>query len=111
MRVLIAMQKKPQALIALTLSVLACAASAQSITPEGLRAECAAKHQPQLDAKGQAANEYRFVYYKGQYRGEPQAGQALACAEAQYAAYLDTQDPARVLSAYPTAAGRPSVSN
>lgn len=89
------------------LSCLAVPAWAQA-TPEGLRAECAAKHQPQLDAKV-AANEHRFVYYKGQYRGEQQAGQTLPCAEAQYAAYLDKLDPARVMSAYPTAAGRPMV--
>ena len=98
------------ALSALSLSVLSCLATGAwaQATPEGLRAECAAKHQPQLDAKA-AANEYRFVYYKGQLRGEQQAGQTLPCAEAQYAAYLDKLDPARVMSAYPTAAGRPAA--
>lgn len=98
---------KKQALFALSLLALAGVAAAQS-TPESLRAECAAKHQPALSAKP-AANEHRFVYYKGQYRGEQQAGKPLACAEAQYAAFLDTLDPVRVMSAYPTAAGRPST--
>lgn len=94
-------------LSALTLSCLAAGAWAQA-TPESLRAECAAKHQPKPAAKA-AANEYSFVYYKGQYRGEQQAGKTLPCAEAQYVAYLDTLDPARVMSAYPTAAGRPAA--
>jgi len=106
------MMNKPMksVLSALGLSALSCLASSAwaQATPEGLRAECAAKHQPQLGAQA-AANEHRFVYYKGQYRGEQQAGQTLPCAEAQYAAYLDKQDPARVMSAYPTAAGRPMV--
>ncbi len=101
------MQKK-HALFALTLSLLAGAAAAQSVSPESLRAECAAKFQPAAEAKS-AANEHRFIYYKGQFRGEQQAGQTLPCAEAQYAAYLDSQDPVRVMQAYPTAAGRPAA--
>lgn len=101
------MQKK-HALFALTLSLLAGAAAAQAASPESLRAECAARHQPVAQAPA-AANEHHFVYYKGQYRGEQQPGQTLPCAEAQYAAYLDRLDPVRVMQAYPSAAGRPSA--
>lgn len=95
-------------LCAAALAALGASVWAQT-TPATLRAECAAKHQPPQAAQPQAANEYRFVFYKGQYRGEQRAGQSLPCVEAQYVAYLDTQDPARVMSAYPTAAGRPTA--
>ena len=56
-----------------------------------------------------ASNEYQFVYANGKYKGEAKPGKLLACTEGQYAAYLDKADPAKVMSAYPTAAGRPAA--
>ncbi len=72
-----------------------------------LRAECASKHT--VDVKPAAANEYVFVYHQGKLRGEAQPGQSLPCSEGQYSAYLARLDPARVLAANPTAAGKPAV--
>src|SRR6218665_1077956 len=102
-------------LIALTLAPLALAASAegsrQAQTPEAaaLRGECAAKYSAAYkEDKPRAANEYHFVYANAKYKGEQMPGKMLACTEDQYAAYLDSADPARVMSAYPTAAGRPA---
>jgi outer membrane lipoprotein-sorting protein len=96
-----------KALLTAALTSVGLSAWAQGGAPE-LRAACAAKHQPQLDAKAPAANEYRFVYAKGEYRGEQQAGQLMACTEAQYTAFLQSQDPAQLMQANPTAAGRAS---
>ncbi len=73
-----------------------------------LQADCAASYSSAY-AKPGAANEYQFVYAKGQLKGEVQAGKTLACTEGQYAAYLDKADPVRVMNAYPTAAGRPTA--
>lgn len=104
---------KKKALFALALAALSLASRAATEQPAqsaemlALRAECAARHEPRFEARAPEANEYRFAYYKGQYRGEAQAGQRLDCSEGQYAAYLDTLDPTRVMAAYPTAAGRP----
>lgn len=106
------MKKALFALALATLSLASWAATeqpAQSAEMLALRAECAAKHAPRFEAKAAEANEYRFAYYRGQYRGEAQAGQRLDCSEGQYAAYLNTLDPTRVMSAYPTAAGRPQA--
>ncbi len=100
-------------LTALTIASLACASSfahADENTAIGaLKSECAAKYSAKLDVKTAAANEYHFVYAKGEFKGEAQPGMNLACTEGQYAAYLNTVDPTRVMSAYPTAAGRPMV--
>ena len=97
----------------LTLASLALVASfahaADGVTVETLRTECAAKYSAKLDTKDDGASSYHFVYAKGEYKGEAQSGKALPCTEGQYAAYLDTQDPTRVMSAYPTAAGRPTA--
>lgn len=87
---------------------LAQAATAESTEAKALRAECAAKNTVKFDTKAEA-NEYRFVYSKGEYRGEAQNGKALACSEGQYAQHLASADPARVMSAYPTAAGLPKA--
>lgn len=96
------------ALAALLGTSLAHAAKpAESREAQALRAECAAQHTVSFDG-AREDNEYRFVYAKGQLRGEYTEGKALKCTEAQYVAYLDNADPARVMSAYPTAAGRPS---
>lgn len=99
------------ALFAVMLASLAAGASAQTDTQEAiaLRGECSAQYTAKLDTQAKAANEYQFVYYKGEYKGEQVAGEKLGCTEQQYAAYLNTVDPARVMSAYPTAAGRPMV--
>jgi len=93
-------------LIALTLGACAGFASAaepasySSYSPEvaALRYECAAKYY---------ASEYSSKYYsqqaydKGEYAGKSQ------CSDAQYASYLETADPTKVMAAYPTAAGKP----
>jgi len=100
-------------LVAVTLASLTAASWAASDAPNAaaatLRAECAAQHSAKLDGSAPAANEYRFVYAQGQYKGEAQAGKTLACTESQYVAYLDKADPSLVMSAYPTAAGRPTA--
>nr|WP_295077283.1 hypothetical protein [uncultured Roseateles sp.] len=100
-------------LIALLLSAgltsLAQAATSAAAEELALRSECAAASNSKLGAAPAQANEYHFVYYKGDFKGERQAGKKLACSEPQYAAYLDKADPVRVMSAYPTAAGRPSA--
>jgi len=98
-------------LASLATSALAATSKPAAEGPEAsaLRAECAMKYSPKLDAQPKAANEYQFVYSKGEYKGEQLPGKVLACTESQYVAYLDKADPARVMAAYPTAAGRPSV--
>ncbi|MGM9516799.1 hypothetical protein ACS5PK_21305 [Roseateles sp. DB2] len=97
------------ALAALLGTSLAHAAKpAENREVQALRAECAAQHAVNFDT-ARDDNEYRFVYAKGQLRGEYTEGKALKCTEAQYVAYLDNADPARVMSAYPTAAGRPKA--
>lgn len=106
--------------IALTsLSLLAGVAQAaspaatESAAGQALRGECASKYSANYAQADQAqtsgAAEYTFVYHKGQFKGEHVAGQSLDCTEQQYASYLNTVDLDRVMSAYPTAAGRPSV--
>ena len=87
------------------------AAKPAAYTPEiaALRADCAASYTRAPPAKAEA-NEYLFVYTQGRYKGEATGGRQLACTEGQYAAYLDNKaDPSRVMSAYPTAAGRPQI--
>lgn len=86
-------------LAALTLAPMALLASAQTPEATALRVECAAN----------SSNEYSFVYRKGEYRGEKQNGKFVGCNDKQYTAYLASADPLRVMSAYPTAAGRPVV--
>ncbi|MBB3291817.1 hypothetical protein SAMN05428960_0456 [Mitsuaria sp. PDC51] len=84
----------------------AAAASAENADAKALRAECASQHAVRFEQPA-AANEYRFVYNRGEYRGEATSGQPVACAQTQYAEYLASADPVKVMSAYPTAAGRP----
>jgi hypothetical protein len=95
-------------LLALVLAPLTTAGFAATADGEmgALRAECAAQHMAKLDASAPQANEYRFVYAQGQYKGEQQAGRVLGCTEAQYAAFLGKGDPGRLMSENPTAAGR-----
>ena len=100
-----------------SLSLLAASAQAaspaanESAAGQALRTECASKYSAAYAQAEQAAGtaEYTFVYHKGQYKGEHVAGQSLDCTEQQYASYLNTVDLDRVMSAYPTAAGRPSI--
>lgn len=87
---------------------LAQAATQDNADAKALRAECATKHAVKFDAPA-AANEYRFVYSKGEYRGEAQGTKAVACGQAQFSEYLASADPVRVMNAYPTAAGRPKA--
>lgn len=95
-------------------AVTALAAQAgNKATPEQaeLRAECAKSYTDTGSvATPVAANEYQFVYANGKYKGEAKPGKMLPCTEGQYAAYLDNKaDPAKVMAAYPTAAGRPTA--
>ncbi|MDC8786456.1 hypothetical protein [Roseateles koreensis] len=90
-------------------SVAQAAAPSADAEVQALRNECAAASSVKLGAAPKQDNEFHFVYYKGDYRGEQKAGRKLACTESQYAAYLDKTDPVRVMGAYPTAAGRPSA--
>ncbi|MBT9493285.1 MAG: hypothetical protein IV107_13295 [Paucibacter sp.] len=112
---------KQIAITLFSLSLSLIAASAQAASPAAsestaglaLRGECASKYSAnyaQADqAKASDAAEYTFVYHKGQYKGEHVAGQSLDCTEQQYASFLSTVDMDRVMNAYPTAAGRPSI--
>jgi len=86
--------------------------AANNATPEQaeLRAECAKSYETTSSvATPVAANEYQFVYANGKYKGEAKPGRLLPCTNDQYAAYLDKADPAKVMAAYPTAAGRPTT--
>ena len=88
------------------------AQAANNATPEQaeLRAECAKSYSDTSSvAMPVAANEYQFVYSNGKYKGEAKPGKLLPCTSDQYAAYLDKADPAKVMAAYPTAAGRPTA--
>jgi hypothetical protein len=88
------------------------AQAAANATPEQseLRAECAKSYtETSSVAMPSASSEYQFVYANGKYKGEAKPGKLLPCTEGQYAAYLDKADPAKVMAAYPTAAGRPQV--
>lgn len=97
---------KTSLLIALlTAPVLALAAGPDA----ALRAECASKHKVALKSSSASANEFTFAYHKGQLRGEAQAGKALPCTEGQYNAYVASLDPARLMAANPTAAGKPAA--
>jgi len=93
--------------------VTAFAAQAgNNATPEQaeLRAECAKSYTDTSSVTAPvASNEYQFVYSEGKYKGEAKANKLLPCTEQQYAAYLDKADPAKVMAAYPTAAGRPTA--
>lgn len=96
------------AVLSLSLASMAQAATAESAEAKALRAECAAQKQVKFDAPA-GDNEFRFVYSKGQYRGEAKDGQPLDCAAKQYSQFLASADPVRVMEAYPTAAGRAKV--
>jgi hypothetical protein len=98
---------------AAALALTACSSFAhadESTEIATLKGECAAKYEGTAkDLKVADANEHVFVYAKGEYKGEAQPGKVLPCTEKQFVAYLDTVDPVRVMSAYPTAAGRPTA--
>jgi len=96
-------------LLAAALSLAACSVAHADDAVSTLKSECAAKHSTKADVAANASGEYHFVYSKGEYRGEAQAGKDLPCTERQYVAYLETVSPDRVMSAYPTAAGRPAA--
>jgi len=100
------------ALAAVTALMGSAAQAANNATPEQaeLRAECAKSYEATSSISTPvAANEYQFVYANGKYKGEAKPGKLLGCTSDQYAAYLDKADPAKVMAAYPTAAGRPTV--
>ena len=85
--------------------------AADKQTPEQseLRAECAQSYSATSSISTPvAANEYQFVYASGKYKGEARPGKLLACTSQQFAAYLDNKaDPAKVMTAYPTASRPP----
>lgn len=97
-------------LIALPMSLLAAAAAAPaqadpaptySPAVAALRAECAQKYSS-YSADKQNDKSYEQKYdANGKYAGK------YECTEDQYAAYLDTVEPERVMAAYPSGAGRP----
>lgn len=100
------------AFAAVTAFMGSAAQAANNATPEQaeLRAECAKSYSDTSSITTPvAANEYQFVYANGKYKGEAKPGKLLACTEQQYAAYIDKADPAKVMAAYPTAAGRPTA--
>jgi hypothetical protein len=86
------------------------AATATAPEQAELRAECAKSYTESSSMPmPTASNEYQFVYSNGKYKGEAKPGKLLPCTSQQYAVYLDTKaDPSKVMSAYPTAAGRPT---
>lgn len=59
---------------------------------KAMRADCSAR-------PATTANEYEFNYTKGK----------LGCSERQYNQYLASLDPAQVMAANPTAAGKPAA--
>lgn len=88
------------------LSVCSVAQASEATEMAALKSECAAKYETASDLKPAAGNnEFHFVYAKGEYKGEAQAGKVLPCTEKQLVAYMETADPARVMAANPTAAG------
>jgi len=100
-------------LIATTIALAACSVAHADEATElaALKSECAAKYDSAKDLKvasNSNNNEYQFVYAKGEYKGEAQAGKVLPCTEKQFVAYLETADPSRVMAANPTAAGKPA---
>ena len=98
-------------LIAATIALATCSVAHADEATElaSLKSECAAKYDSAKDLKVAAnSNEYQFVYAKGEYKGEAQAGKVLPCTEKQFVAYLETADPSRVMAANPTAAGKPA---
>ena len=92
-------------LIALPMSLLAAAAAqadpAQPYSPavSALRAECAQKYYASNYGADKQSYDKSDPKYAGKYE----------CTEDQYAAYLDTVEPERVMAAYPSGAGRPMV--
>jgi len=96
-------------LIALPMSLLAAVAAqadpAQPYSPAvaALRSECAQKYYG-ADKQSYDSKSYDQKYdASGKYAGK------YECSEDQYAAYLDTVEPERVMAAYPSGAGRPTV--
>ncbi|MBW8845700.1 MAG: hypothetical protein JF607_12105 [Burkholderiales bacterium] len=98
------------------LATLACLASAAAFAADDaaiakaqaeLRVGCAQSHAS-FSAHHPAGNapEYRGDKYPGdtQYYAD-----AKPCTEEQLAAYLDKADPTLVMTAYPSAAGRPKA--
>ena len=100
-------------LIAFSLGTLCCAAAAGDAhyySPEitALRGECAAKYYAnEYRGKDAYAKDAKDAYSKDSYDKGSYGGAKSECSEQQYASYLETADPARVMAAYPSAAGKP----
>jgi hypothetical protein len=84
------------------------AADNSAVVQDQLRAECA-KSYVEYGGKYAGAQHYDASYAKEAGGGYYRYGERSyrACSEAQYSAYLEKADPAKVMAAYPTAAGRP----
>jgi hypothetical protein len=97
-------------------AALACLASAPT-----LAADEAAMSKAQMELRTACAQSYAsFIAHQPagnapEYRGDKAPGDnkfyadAKPCAEEQLAAYLDKADPTLVMTAYPSAAGRPKA--
>ncbi len=90
------------ALLALALTPALALATAPA--DKQLRSACASQNAPKVVVSG--ANEFQFQYHQGKLRGEAKPGKQLACTEQQYTSYVASLDPAAVLAANPTAAGK-----
>ena len=90
------------ALIALALTPMVALATAPA--DKQLRSACASQNAPKVVVSG--ANEFQFQYHQGKLRGEAKPGKPLACTQEQYTSYVASLDPAAVLAANPTAAGK-----
>lgn len=96
-------------------ATLACLASLPAL------ADDADMHKAQAELRAGCAQSYAsFIAHQPagnapEYRGDKQPGdnayyaEAKPCTEEQLAAYLDKADPALVMRAYPSAAGRPKA--
>ena len=95
-------------LIALPMTLAATAAlagpdPAQPYSPQvaALRTECSQKYYSSHAG-------YEKPSYNQQYYDKYGYDSKYGCTEDQYASYLDSADPERVMAAYPSGAGRPT---
>jgi len=90
-------------LIVLPLLAVGAALAAEPAQPyspavTALRSECAQKYY---------AADKSTAAYDQKYEAGAKYASKYECTEDQYAAYLDTVEPERVMAAYPSGAGRP----
>jgi hypothetical protein len=90
------------ALLAFALTPVVALANAPA--DQQLRSACASQNAPKVVVSG--PNEFQFQYHQGKLRGEAKAGKSLPCAPTQFTNYVASLDPAAVMAANPTAAGK-----